>query len=513
MALATSLAMLPVLKYVSGTGPSRLAANPLEAGIEYAIAQMNYAAQNNTLPQIGPRIVVPTSITGTIIPVTVSVTSLSSKLQNNLQSPNLTPIVNGLNVNPINTFNQGPNPASQDYRQLVATTPFSGSSISVIIGPNFAALNLPTPPPPPPSGVSGITTPLFPAAAGFGQQAVNLNGSVQTVSDGAQNFVANVASNGSLSFTGPNQINGSAWAYGSAPNSLASDGQTILGQNLNIMASIPPNQMSNMFQTDNPATYIPGGSPMNVLGDGAPLPLPPTGVFGQINSPFAPGSLPATTAPAATLASSLPAVISTSDQINFSASAPVGAPANPVLNLGAISLNGQQTLTLPPGTYTASSIDIANTASINVSTSGPVNMLIAGNPGSTSAINIGGNGIIQSGSTPSASNFQIFYNGTQSVNLTMNGPNSSFNSFYGQIYAPNATVNVNAGTTTGTVYGALASGVLNLNGVLMVHFNPATVGSAAGGSGGGGNSQQVQYPTVTIYSAPVSYSVLSWQEK
>lgn len=125
MALAVGTTVLPVFRAVGGTQPSQAASGPLEAGIQYGIAQFVFTAQKNpsSLSSLGTNISVPSSLTGSQYPVTVTVLPLASKIAAKLLAPNLTPVVNPQNTYSLNSFNQPPNTASQSYYQLVATTP------------------------------------------------------------------------------------------------------------------------------------------------------------------------------------------------------------------------------------------------------------------------------------------------------------------------------------------------------------------------------------------------------
>lgn len=130
------------------------------------------------------------------------------------------------------------------------------------------------------------------------------------------------------------------------------------------------------------------------------------------------------------------------------------------------------------GAYITDSLvinDPDTTINIDAST---VKVYIQGN-NSEEAVNIDASRIEYSKSTTPA-NFQIYYNGSNQVNITLNG-----SPFKGMIYAPNATVQVsNGNNTTGSFDGAIVGDKVNvlMSGQMNLIADPSSLG---GGSGGG----------------------------
>lgn len=129
-----------------------------------------------------------------------------------------------------------------------------------------------------------------------------------------------------------------------------------------------------------------------------------------------------------------------------------------------------------------------------------VKIYIQGN-NSEEAVNIDASRIEYSESTTPA-NFQIYYNGSNQVNITLNG-----SPFKGMIYAPNATVQVSNGNnttgsnTTGSFDGAIVGDKVNvlMSGQMNLIADPSSLG---GDSDSGGSLKR----TRTVYK------VASYQE-
>lgn len=157
-------------------------------------------------------------------------------------------------------------------------------------------------------------------------------------------------------------------------------------------------------------------------------------------------------------------------------SAPAGA-----VNLGAINLSGNNTLSLAPGDYIVSSLSISGNAGLVLTGNSPVNIYVQG-AGAT--ISIGGNGITNT--SAQSTNLRMWYSGTSTVNISGNG------NMTGVIYAPNSTVR-NVGN--GTVTGAIVGNYINMNGNAPYHYDRALA------------TVPITIPTVG------SYQTVSWREQ
>ena len=128
----------------------------------------------------------------------------------------------------------------------------------------------------------------------------------------------------------------------------------------------------------------------------------------------------------------------------------VPAGATPV----NLSVSGNNTVTLTPGTYYASAINISGNAKIV--TTGAVKIYVSG------AISITGNGIAVPNNHPA--NLLLYSTGSSTVKIAGNG------SFYGGVYAPNSAVTASG---NGDVFGAVISKTYTQSGNSATHFDLA----------------------------------------
>lgn len=142
-------------------------------------------------------------------------------------------------------------------------------------------------------------------------------------------------------------------------------------------------------------------------------------------------------------------------------------------SLGNLRVNGNQTQTLPAGTYHYDSISISGNGELEAL--GAVEIYVSG------SVTISGNGVSTQANLPP--NFIIYVTTGDTVKVSGNG------NFYGAIYAPASHV---MNTGNGEIYGAVVSRTYHQAGNGNVHYDEAL--KDTGGSG---------EPTV---------SLLSWQE-
>jgi hypothetical protein len=138
------------------------------------------------------------------------------------------------------------------------------------------------------------------------------------------------------------------------------------------------------------------------------------------------------------------------------------ALAAPPLNVAGASLPDFSATNnkLPTGDYTVTGLDTSNAAQFPsavvagaASGSTPVRLFVQDSSASSTALNISSN--MLSNASTDASNFQIWYSGSNNININL-VPGASF---YGTIYAPNATVTT---TGNGQFYGAIVAGTANI---------------------------------------------------
>lgn len=135
-------------------------------------------------------------------------------------------------------------------------------------------------------------------------------------------------------------------------------------------------------------------------------------------------------------------------------------PPGTVWNLGAVSLAGNRTLNLGPGTYVMSSLSTSGNAQINIVGNAQVKIFVTGQ------IDLTGNGIVNTSQKPTNLHL-IATNPTANVKIAGNG------NFIGGLQAPANNVTL-AGN--GTVYGAVVGKNVTFSGSsgqTMVHYDEA----------------------------------------
>ncbi len=498
MVMAVSAALVPLYQNMGAQGVTSSNASAAELGMQYALAQLNSAAAAGKLSSVNSPIVVPSSLTNNTN-VTVTFTLLDTTLYPNLAtSPIFNLVTYGAPVN------------ATDYRLLtsVASSGINKSTINVIVGPYMMK--------------SSLTGPkaLFSNAL-FAENNLQLKGQVNVMTEGNEGNEGNesgsgpqasVGSNNQIGLLGTNTVDGNINAYNGSPTATsitASSNSTVNGNvtysgnvsNLNDPGGPSP------FTVDSPGNVFLAnrglGPDPNVLADGQ---------TGQKIGSVTPGTSITNQTPLQALTGSSPATMTVggANTVNVSPS-----QQSSVSDLGAINLSGNQVMVLTPGNYTASSINISGNAQMQVSvpsqaTSG-VSISVQGNSPGTVPISIAGNGIAMTGSAaPAPSNFQLFYNGTNNIQISMS---SNFNTFYGLLYSPNATVNLNTGNirreNKTEFHGAIAANNLTATGTGSIFFDPNSIKPSNGGGGGvaaGPGSTPITPGSVQ------RFNVLSWQE-
>lgn len=141
---------------------------------------------------------------------------------------------------------------------------------------------------------------------------------------------------------------------------------------------------------------------------------------------------------------------------------PLGAASPGALNIN----NASDDLTLAPGNYVASDLNVNFPGAIHISPTGQVRIWITGN------LNLGGNE--NQNGVPRNLAFLVTSSGT--VNLNSGG------ALYGMVYAPTSGINVNS-PVFGSVIGRTVT--LNSGGAVHVDLNSACDPTTTGGGGGG----------------------------
>jgi hypothetical protein len=132
------------------------------------------------------------------------------------------------------------------------------------------------------------------------------------------------------------------------------------------------------------------------------------------------------------------------------------APVGAALRLGGVSLSGQQTLTLLPGTYMLDSLEISGGGCLTIPGGGRVTLVING------PVAVTGNGIVTTSQRPL--DLHLIATGTgQTVKIAGNGV------FYGLLQAPGAPVILGG---QGVFFGAIIADSVTFNGSnSTVHYD------------------------------------------
>ncbi len=129
-------------------------------------------------------------------------------------------------------------------------------------------------------------------------------------------------------------------------------------------------------------------------------------------------------------------------------------PTTSLVSSGAMSISGNNTLSLSTGTYHYSSLSISGNG--RLTTTGEVTIYVAG------AVAISGNGTAAYQSLPK--NLQIFVTGTSNVSVSGNGNTVA------AIYAPRSAVAISG---NGNVYGSVVGNTVSMAGNAAFHYDEA----------------------------------------
>ncbi|HEY9731286.1 MAG TPA: hypothetical protein V6C89_05205 [Drouetiella sp.] len=466
MALAATSALIPIYQNVGAQNLSAQTQAAAEVGAQYAMAKLNTAADLTSVPA---SLTLPAAASNANVTVTIeSLTSaqLAGYAVDNIAADNFAKIAN--------------TPAP-DYRRItsIATLGVAKSAVYLIVKavqtqavPSSGAAGMPNPP------SAYFNNALF---AGDTLTISNTGGSRMKILSENSTRQAQIGSNNLIVLSGRSVIDGNVIANNDDRSvSIRGSSNNRINGNLTYNGI-----MSNNVSSTSPAFLVDSSANLdrnpNVLGDGSFGPTPTQGTItsnGSTQTEFAP-MIPVQATTSATY---------TATGTNSST---VTAPgAGQVVNLGAINLHNSDTLTLPAGNYTATSISIQDNAQITTTSSANatgVNITVQGQSALSTPINIGGKGITQSG-TPSATNVQIFYAGQQNVAVSLA---SGFSKFYGLIYAPNANVNVSM--TGQEFHGAVAGNNVSLTGTGSFFYDPGTVHPGLSSSSTNNTSNSLYY--------------------
>lgn len=402
--LGTASIVIPSQGRVAHERTADITRSSAEAALDWACSQLNNPSTRSTVDG-ATNVAVPSSVmSSSNVSGTISVITSQPPGTSYLYDAQCDPAVNGTII------------GGNNWRVMTATV---GSSSGALSGRRTVRVILK------PVYVTGIQTTTSTVAgppvsfvnnAGFGGQSIGGNGNVTT--DSYDSRVTPNPTGGDFSTTGGDLgTNGTAGFVGNAT----------IGGDLNITSN-PPGS-TNTVGTATSNVHVNGDITSNGSVSG----------FNHVDGTTSTSQ--------------------TNPQVSLppTPTAPDGST-----NLGAISLSGNNSLTLTAGNYIVSSISVAGNAQLNINSSGgPVNIYVQG-AGSSAGISLGGNGLVHPNGQPT--NLRIWYGGTGNTSIAGNG------GFRGVVFAPNSNATV---VGNGAIMGAIIGNTVNLNGNGSFHYDRA----------------------------------------
>ncbi|HEV2279211.1 MAG TPA: choice-of-anchor D domain-containing protein [Acidobacteriaceae bacterium] len=253
-----------------------------------------------------------------------------------------------------------------------------------------------------------------------GKSSVNSFNSALGYSSSAQNSGGNVGTNGNVT------VGGGSTIYGSAATDILTTG-TCSARSVTGLATSGGGSVTGGLVALN--------GPVNYPAPSAPNPAPPT--------------------TSQTISGSCPSGMSGCS--NTGSKAVTLAPGR----YGNVTANSGTTVHVSAGTYFFNSLKITANSLLHVD-SGPVIVNLAGASltGGTPVLDFTGGGMENPGGIPG--NLQFTYGGSQGLNLA-GGANA-----YAAVYAPNAPVNLNAGTD---FFGSITGSTVTSSGGTSIHYD------------------------------------------
>jgi len=446
--LAVSAAILPTYQRAASGRFQTLARNAAEAGLDYAVAELNAAIAANVISPIDDDTQDGRSKLSNVPNAAINNTSANVKIYvNNVAAPTWAASYNELkdSSNPSSPFFGQPN----KWRTVFSVASYAGisRSIGVVLEPIAVATTNPTA-----STPTNTQTPVpYFKYAMFGRALMNMSANASTDGYDSRNGTyggtnvlptgGDVGTNGTVSVGGNSRVGGDLVVYstpaGSATSQVANQSGNAIVNDQVIINGID----NNAFVGTPGATAQPGD---NVLGM-------------DRGSPPVPGYQP---------------ILESQSNPPIDYPAAPSAPAEAV-NLGALSVSGNKTIQIPPGNYKVNSISVSGNGKILLvpdaqGNYGPVRFFVEGSSSGSNVIQLTGNSIINPSRSPS--NLQLWYGGSKNVLVAGNS------NFYGVIYAPGADVKI---TGNGTYFGSFVGNTVTDDGNGYVHFDKALSEKAA----------------------------------
>ncbi len=364
------------------------------------------------------------------------------------------------------------------------------------------------------------TIPYFKYAV-FGQKSISLSGNAHTDGYNAQTGVydpigGNVGTNAlpapagaAAGLSGNASIGGSLYVLSGGTSTLASGSGNAAIQNQLIDGgnAAGPNYNTSGFNSSNVHDLGASYNPPRTLSGAASDPriinstnLPSSVSSGTLlpQSLAAPQGIPA----GATVVNPTIHTQGNGGNAVYTVQQPA---ANTVVNLGALSQAGNVQWKLPPGDYEVSTLSTSGNGQIqliagNNGQYGQVRLFVQGSS-SSNAVQISGNGVVNASNQPG--NFQIWYGGSQNIQLSGNG------SLYGVVYAPQSNVSISG---NGSIYGAVVGYTITDSGNGTVRYDES-LSNNTNLSYTTTSTNTTTTTTTSLQAGPLtSLQAITWQE-
>lgn len=475
-----------------------------EAGLDYAVAQLNLAMQSgttsifdDTTEDAVPKVTsIPTSVTGSNATVTVSVLNVAPTVSTSVYDANLDP-PGGANGTGSSSFVD-----TNGWRVVTSTAEYAGLSaqIRIVLRPTYTGGSS--------DGTSGVTTVPYFNYAIFSDNALTSSGNMH--SDGYDSRLGAYGGSNVYDYRGHIGTN----------TSLNISGNTIIGGRADVF-STPLGSTTVVVATRSGNAKVNGQLKMNGISSGFTQTTVATNPYPNVNDSAKGINYNSSTgviegvSPNPRVQNAIqPSQSMTRSSLAAAPTAPSGS-----YNVGAVSISGNgrvivrngspvpssinvssnNTLYIPPGNYKASSMSISGNGQLTVESSVTTNTtwVFEGNSAGSSVISISGNGIANQTARPAK--FQMYTNSSKNVTISGNG------NTHAVIYAPSANVTISG---NGNLFGAVVGKGVSVSGNGMVHFDVALADSAYAGT------NNLGYPQAAAPNLQMTgLQTVSWEER
>jgi hypothetical protein len=393
-------------------------------------------------------------------------------------------------------------PANTNYwRVIEASANYNGvvRTVRAQLRPNYVASS--------PGGTNG-SNPYFNYSL-FGSGAVTLGSNTQTDAySQAGNYSGSIIMDPSNTYTLGGDVGSNSKINASAGNITVGGSLSVLGSGTNVVTGSTTTTVNRYLTADGTQDGSYGTSNVLNQSNSSVQPLAPDNSRsgpvevnqGNPTTQLEPAPPPATPVNAQGNVSQLGSV-TLSGNVTLS----VSNSASPLSSaqLESLSSATSGTISIPPGNYTVSSLNLSGNANIVVdpSVSTPFRLFVDGTSPGSSAVAVNGSSNIVS-SNPA--NMQILYNGTKNIQL------NSTNGTTATVYAPNANIQIGNSNPGPMVdyYGSFAGNTINTNNAFIHYYfgNPPSTNGLYNGNYA--SALNGSYSGTGL----INYSVVNYQE-